>query len=744
MREFLAKPVDGSSLAVFRIGFGILMAFLVYGFLAPTSDGVRLIDLLGTANDGWSFSYPGLAWWKPLPSTAMEGVAWTCIACALLLALGFFTQLAAATVFGTFLYLWTCDASLFGNHFPLATVFAFLLIVVPSNRYWSWDSFRHPMPRSVPFWSILVLRAQVFLIYFFGGVSKLHPDWLHGEPMRTWFHSSETAESLRNSLGGPVAEQILLPILRLEGTVYFFAYGGLLFDLSIGIFLCLRRTRLLALLVVTMFHGFNYLFVDKVGVVAPMSWWATLLFLDAQWPVRVWNWIKVPRIPAPDLGWFLGGMIAVPLLGAALGWKLPPSKPLELGTNGARISWPLAALLVIWLALQTLIPLRHFVITGDAYWTEEGVAFSWFLLTRNKSGDFLQFRIVDTDAESALESGLEDRLAHGKALEFVSVDVRKLGESDLPAMPEIFAIFEPVLGYRVFCRWKSDKPGDEAEFRRTWRQQFSSEPRLVPVRMADESLRDLRSLVTNHSGQDEVIPLQVARFTREIDFALANLTEVRESRSNDPHRRVALQRLHRSLERLWKMSAESPPLQAPLLEAAPFSFQGASIPTDSIRLILDPQSPYPVGGASLQVAWRAGSIAQPVVYCDFSILPCDWLDLLPPIIPIRENSSHAFLWNYTHELNAKQIEAMGIFPYLIRQYAEHVADQWQGATGRGPKVFVNAYGWLNTHEYRPLIDPTANLAAARYHLLRHNEWILPMEDASAGSSGARSERALEQ
>ncbi|MEX0790994.1 MAG: HTTM domain-containing protein, partial [Actinomycetota bacterium] len=45
------------------------------------------------------------------------------------------------------------------------------------------------------------------------------------------------------------------------------------------------------------------------------------------------------------------------------------------------------ALLICWVAVQALIPMRHLVIPGNVHWTEEGHRFAWHMLLRDKQGD---------------------------------------------------------------------------------------------------------------------------------------------------------------------------------------------------------------------------------------------------------------------------------------------------------------------------------------------------------------------
>jgi hypothetical protein len=63
------------------------------------------------------------------------------------------------------------------------------------------------------YWNLFILKFQVFVVYFFGRIAKINPDWLQGEPLRHWLDPDE------------------LPIidgwLNFEMWVYFFSYGGL-------------------------------------------------------------------------------------------------------------------------------------------------------------------------------------------------------------------------------------------------------------------------------------------------------------------------------------------------------------------------------------------------------------------------------------------------------------------------------------------------------------------------------------
>jgi hypothetical protein len=54
------------------------------------------------------------------------------------------------------------------------------------------------------------------------------------------------------------------------------------------------------------------------------------------------------------------------------------------------------ALLAVWVAVQLVVPLRHFTIEGRPSWTEEGHRFAWHMMLRDKSGS-ARFHLTDGD-----------------------------------------------------------------------------------------------------------------------------------------------------------------------------------------------------------------------------------------------------------------------------------------------------------------------------------------------------------
>ena len=63
----------------------------------------------------------------------------------------------------------------------------------------------------------------------------------------------------------------------------FLAWGGLVYDLSIGILLLIPRTRMLGIAMTFVFHATNHRLLP-IGVFPAMAFTATLIFLEADWP----------------------------------------------------------------------------------------------------------------------------------------------------------------------------------------------------------------------------------------------------------------------------------------------------------------------------------------------------------------------------------------------------------------------------------------------------------------------------
>ncbi|MDB6003186.1 MAG: hypothetical protein JWR15_173, partial [Prosthecobacter sp.] len=251
-----------------------------------------------------------------------------------------------------FTYVFLLDETRYLNHFYLICLISFLMIFLPAHRAWSVDAWLRPAIRSdvTPAWTLWLMRAQIGIPYFFGGIAKLDSDWLHGEPMRMWL-----AERSHMPVIGPYVHE--------EWLVYFFVIGGLLLDLLVIPGLLWRRTRVLAFCAAASFHLLNsQLF--RIGIFPWLMLGATFIFFPPDATRRFLRKLGIFGPTAPDTP----GHTTLP-------WWRP-----------RRV---VVAAVTLYLAVQVLLPLRHFGYPGNVHWTEEGHRFSWHMKLRTKTGDAL-------------------------------------------------------------------------------------------------------------------------------------------------------------------------------------------------------------------------------------------------------------------------------------------------------------------------------------------------------------------
>ena len=365
-RAALFTPVDVSSIVFFRIAFGAMMLWEVYRYF----------------DHGWIpryyiepqllFKYHGFEWVTPWPGDGMYVHFLALGALAACILVGFHYRISAALFFLGFAYVFLLAQTRYLNHFYLILLASFLLIFVPAGRAFSIDARLNPGLRSdtAPGWALWLLRAQIGIPYFYGGVAKLNGDWLRGEPMRMW---------LAERMDVPV----IGPFLGLEGVAHRFAIGGLLFDLLVVPLLLWRRTRLYAFVAAVGFHLLNAA-LFKIGIFPWFMILATVIFLPPDLPRRIagllWKRANRRRSPATSRD-------AVPA--AASGNAVQAATLRDPAPGALRASAPgrervITALVAAYLAVQVVVPLRHLLYPGNVSWTEEGHRFAWHMKLRDK------------------------------------------------------------------------------------------------------------------------------------------------------------------------------------------------------------------------------------------------------------------------------------------------------------------------------------------------------------------------
>jgi vitamin K-dependent gamma-carboxylase len=353
----LFQPVDISFLVFFRILFGGIMLWEVYRYFTYGWISRYYVEPAVT------FTYYGFSWVKPWPGRGMYihffvlGVAAACVMVGLLY------RIAAPIFFLAFTYSFLLDQTRYLNHLYLICLIGFLLCFLPAERAFSVDALLRRKIRSavVPAWTLWLLRAQIGIPYFYGGIAKLNRDWIYGgEPMRTWLRPLTRAPGFG-------------PVFANDWVVYSFVTGGLLLDLLVVPLLLWRRTRPFAFVAAVAFNLINAVIFD-IGIFPWLMLGALLIFFPPDL-LRRFARAFMSRGDAVD---------AEPSQASVSPKTIAETSSCPSLSGSQKL---VAGLLAVYLAIQLLFPLRHYLYPGDVNWTEEGHNFAWHMKLRTKTGD---------------------------------------------------------------------------------------------------------------------------------------------------------------------------------------------------------------------------------------------------------------------------------------------------------------------------------------------------------------------
>lgn len=356
IKVYLNKSTNAAPLAVFRIFFGLLM----------------LVSIIRFAANGWIqklyiepeffFSYYGFEWVQPLGGFTYL-IFLVCGASAIFVSLGLKYRLAIITFFLSFTYIELMDKTTYLNHYYFISVLSFLMIFLPAHAYFSVDALRDEKLRSerVPAWAIDSIKFLLCIVYFYAGLAKLNSDWLfRAMPLQIWLPSKYSLP-------------ILGDLFQQQWTHYAFAWAGALYDLAIPFLLLIKRTRVMAFMLVVVFHVLTRV-LFPIGMFPYIMIVSALIFFDADLHNKILNYI---------------------------------SRALKIGKktfdNTALYTFPKkwvkkASLLVVSLffMIQLLFPFRFTLYPGELFWTEEGYRFSWRVMLMEKTG-YANFKVVNPD-----------------------------------------------------------------------------------------------------------------------------------------------------------------------------------------------------------------------------------------------------------------------------------------------------------------------------------------------------------
>ncbi|NOX99073.1 MAG: HTTM domain-containing protein [Verrucomicrobia bacterium] len=382
--KYFYQSVDGATLGLFRLCWGVFILL----------DAVsRFSHISGMYSpEYFHFKYPLFTWVRELPEQWMLATELTILVLAALgVLLGRFFRTSCLTFALIYLHLFLTDEIYYNNYSYFTILISVLLACTGADKTFSMISYRSrdnegvAIPRAVPFWNYILLRAQLGILYFYGGIAKLNGDWLHALPLKYWF---QTSGSIRFPMKW-FAEQ--------DWFAWSTAYGGIFIELGAPILLLWRRSRLFAIVTLIGFHLMNSrLFLS--GFTPFIAIVCIMLFLE------------------PSRGRSLWGRFQKLVSGESRVRSFECSSPRLLRRKAKRRCLGIY-LFVSYLSIQIILPLRAHMMSQNSAWTEVGNKFSWRMLLHNKDA-YLKFRFSHPEAEAWLNenSDLCPLLASGHAV----------------------------------------------------------------------------------------------------------------------------------------------------------------------------------------------------------------------------------------------------------------------------------------------------------------------------------------
>lgn len=338
---FLFKEVSIAPLVVFRLVFGSLL----------------LYSTCRTYEKGWIeemyvdpyYHFSFFEWIQPLEEDGMYWIYALLAIASIGIILGLFYRVSTVSFFLLFTYCELIDKTYYLNHYYLVTILTFWMIWSPAHRWFSLDAKLFPKIKSstCSVWHILILKVQLSIVYFFAGLAKVNSDWLfEAQPMATW-------------LPGLYEIPIIGKLVHYKELAFLFSWMGCVYDLTIWIFLWMKRTRGLAYVAVIVFHVLTAILFPRIGMFPYIMLTSTLIFFSAVWHERKLSYIG-------------GGIAEV---------KMMVKKQF-----GQRKKSLISMALVGYFLLQLYLPLRYLQYPGNLFWHEQGYRFSWRVMLIEKNG----------------------------------------------------------------------------------------------------------------------------------------------------------------------------------------------------------------------------------------------------------------------------------------------------------------------------------------------------------------------
>lgn len=352
--KYFHQTTNAAPLAVFRICFGILMAFSIVRFWY--NGWIEKLYL----NPTFHFHYYGFEW-VTVPSNFTYVLFAICFLTALTIAVGFKYRLSIIIFFLAFTYIELMDKSTYLNHYYFVSVVSFILIFLPAHNYFSLDAFLRPNLRFqyIPKWSIDVLKLMLSIVYVYAGLAKLNSDWLlKAMPLTLWLPAKFNFAFLGD-------------LMHQKWLHYAFSWAGAAYDLFIPFFLLYPPTRIIAFATVIIFHLLTSA-LFPIGMFPYIMIFAALIFFSSTFHHKILN-----------------AFSQVFSISKKIFDNRKQLNYLNLGFGKMAFG-----VLILVLVIQLLFPFRFLLYPGNVLWTEQGYRFAWRVMLTEKTG-YANFKIVN-------------------------------------------------------------------------------------------------------------------------------------------------------------------------------------------------------------------------------------------------------------------------------------------------------------------------------------------------------------
>jgi vitamin K-dependent gamma-carboxylase len=351
IQAFIERPIDGRSLGIFRLAFGLFMVYQCYYYYS-----VELIQK-GFLAPALLFGYDWFPFLDVLPEPAMQGILILMAIGAMLMALGVWMRVGCIVFSLGQAYFLFLEKAYYNNHIYLFVLIPLLLCFTHADHFVSLRSMKGRVG-AIRRWELFILQLQIAIVYFYGGLTKINPYWLfEQEPARTAINTMPSNLIFNTLMGN-------------EWGVYLLIYGGLLLDLSAPFLLWHKRVRNWAIWLFIAFNLTNSQIFDDIGVFPFVMLGTIILFYGAD---------ELPllrRLPGA--------------LTDAAAKNLPQSP-----------SWAINVL-VGYFAIQLLFPFRGHFLPNPLDYTTIANRFSWRMKVDTRKIEELSFTVIDPGSNTRI------------------------------------------------------------------------------------------------------------------------------------------------------------------------------------------------------------------------------------------------------------------------------------------------------------------------------------------------------